>query len=430
MAILRFNSDPVGKKIQAIPGVKQTIAGWPQIETEIQLPASKSLSNRYLILNALADQSTMLMVLSKANDTQVLQGLLNKIHTSESETLELNCEDAGTVWRFLLAFCCIQVGRTFILQGSERLKQRPIAALVKALNDLGADIEVMHDGRLKIIGKAWTKNSVSLDAGISSQFISALLLIAPFTAQGLKLNWKKEPVSESYINLTLDCLTEFGVQFKREEKSIHVKSGFQSPKSVQMERDWSSASYFLALAAQHRFALFFPDLNMDSSQGDAFAADYFRYFGLSFEQESAGVHVAPRKLNWSVQPWTVNVKTCPDLAPTLICHAGSIAVKSAFTGLETLSGKESDRIAALQAMMAQFGVLFKEDSANFWSVSEDRLENRKVLIQTHQDHRMAMCAPVLLSKGGRLELDDVQCVQKSFPDFWNELEKLGIRMEF
>lgn len=377
---------------------------------EVELPVSKSIANRYLIISALAGRQFDLPE-SLPEDVLILQEALS------SNLSEVNIGMAGTAMRFLTAYYSVQEGRTIVLTGAERMKQRPIAELVDALRKLRAEIEYLENEAfppLKITGKKLKGGDVEIPASISSQFISALMMIGPTMENGLQIHLKGKVLSRPYIELTADCMRKCGIEVEFDGNSISIPpSEYQLPK-VEIESDWTSASYFYALAAARpNSKLLLKGLKIDSSQGDSILMDWFGKMGVISTQEENGVEISSsEKINF---PTELDFTAHPDLAQTFAFLAAALGKSLKLTGLDNLRLKETDRIAALKTELKKLGmsVLVEGNTMNVsGSVSVE-----KAIIKTYNDHRMAMAASVL-STVLQIEIENPDVVAKSFPDFW------------
>ncbi|HZH72538.1 MAG TPA: 3-phosphoshikimate 1-carboxyvinyltransferase [Mariniphaga sp.] len=404
-----------------ISGNRRTITG------SINLPASKSISNRVLIINALSFNPYPIKNLSDSDDTQVLAKALFSNHS------HFNIGHAGTAMRFLTAFLSTIAG-TWQVTGSDRMKQRPIGILVEALNKLGAKIEYLENKGyppLQISGSHLVGTPLTLDGSISSQYISALLLIAPIIEDGLTLQLNGNVTSRSYIELTLKLMARFDIKYSWEGNTIIVPEQNYLPGEFTIEADWSGASYwYQILALAERGEILLENLQLDSLQGDAYIADWFKLFGITSSQKNEGVLI--EKTN-EVIPDNLQLDFIenPDVAQTIACLCVSLKVPFHFTGLKTLKIKETDRIAALQNELKKFGALIIEPAEGELSW-DGRIDSSIVeevpVIKTYNDHRMAMAfAPMALS-GNEIRIDDPMVVTKSYPRFWDDLKKVGFEV--
>jgi len=402
----------------------QVKANQNTINGQINLPASKSISNRVLIINALCYNPYPVKNLSDSDDTQVLQQALF------SNQNKFDIGHAGTAMRFLTAFLSKIVGE-WEVTGSERMKQRPIGILVDALNQLGARIEYLEKEGfppLKIFGSHLKGKTMELDGSISSQYISALLMTAPTIENGLTLKLKGDITSRSYIELTLKLMARFGIQYKWEGNTIKVSGQNYLPGEFTVEADWSGASYwYQILALAEKGELLLENLQLISLQGDAHIAVWFEQFGILSEQKKDGVLLSKKT---SIQPekLKLNFIENPDVAQSFACLCVAKKVPFHFFGLKTLKIKETDRIAALQNELAKFGAILTEPAEGelAWDGHVDSSKTEKIpLIKTYHDHRMALAFAPMALVGYTLEIDDPMVVTKSYPKFWEDLKAVG-----
>jgi 3-phosphoshikimate 1-carboxyvinyltransferase len=399
-----------------------------KIEGRINLPASKSISNRVLIINALSYSPYPVHNLSDSDDTKVL---LNALFSNENK---FDIGHAGTAMRFLTAFISKIVGE-WEITGSERMKQRPIKILVDALNELGAKIEYLEKEGfppLKIFGSHLKGKTIELDGSVSSQYISALLMIAPTIENGLTINLKGDITSRSYIELTLKLMEKFGVRHKWEGNSIYVPEQKYFPVDFTVEADWSGASYWyelLALAGKGE--IFLENLVLDSIQGDAILSEWFVPFGIESVQQENGV-LLKKITKPQVSKLNMDFIENPDVAQTMACLCVAKRIPFHFTGLKTLKIKETDRIAALQNELTKFGAKLTEPEHGelAWDGNIDlQMKHETPVVKTYHDHRMALAfAPMALS-GLQMEIDDPMVVTKSYPAFWEDLRNVGFEIK-
>lgn len=404
----------------------------------IPLDGSKSLSNRALIILALAgaDPDHWLRHVSTSKDTLTLRRLLSQ------ENTVYDAGDAGTTFRFLTAWLAIRPG-VQTLTGSKRMRERPVGALVQALRALGADIQYLEkEGYppLRIGEPGLTRGTgrrIVVDAGVSSQFLSALLMIGPYLPEGLELVPEGRLVSRPYLEMTMHIMRWFGAVVDWVGDAVVVQPGAYQPCPLTIEADWSAASYWYALAAFAEEAdLTLEGLYSGSWQGDAVVKDMMEVFGVEtvFNKQMARDYEGRlwlRKRSGalpSVFRW--NFLECPDIAQTLAVVCGGLGVPGEFTGLETLAIKETDRTAALQQELAKTGVSFSPapDKATFHISGKARWKpDSAPRFATYGDHRMAMAfAP--LAMFGTVEIENPAVVAKSYPQFWEHLEKLGFHL--
>ncbi len=396
---------------------------------EITLPSSKSISNRMLIINALSYSSFPVKNLSDCDDSAVMNQVL------ESNTNRFDIGHAGTAMRFLTAYLSKIVGE-WHLTGSERMQQRPISILVEALRKMGAQIE--YTGKegfppLKITGTALKGGVIELDGSISSQYISALLMIAPAVQGGLTLRLLNRITSRSYIEMTLHLMKKFGIRYQWSGNEIRIDAQTYKPIPFAVEADWSGASYWYAMAAlSDRCDLYLKGLQLNSLQGDSVLAGWFEnYFGIRSRQEGDSVRLT-RDKEVILKKLNLNFIENPDIAQTFVVLAVGKKLPFHLTGLKTLKIKETDRILALKNECAKLGVTLTEPAEGelAWEgeISE-ALAQKEPVIATYNDHRMAMAfAPVALFRES-IRIEDAMVVTKSYPNFYNDLRKVGFNVE-
>ncbi|MBE5318598.1 3-phosphoshikimate 1-carboxyvinyltransferase [Pedobacter sp. MR2016-19] len=406
--------------------------GTKNINTEIQLTGSKSECNRALIISALSKKLIKVENLSNAADTVTLNGILNnleeelEVEIEESKTVDVG--PAGTAMRFLSAYLSAKNGN-FLLTGTERMKQRPIGILAEALRTIGADISYAEsDGfpPLNITGPLNQKTAeVKIKGDISSQYISALLMIAPILPQGLTLEIEGELTSKPYVDMTLDMLAEVGIEHSWNENSITIKPQVFKPGTLVVEPDWSAASYWYSIAALADEAeISLPALKEKSLQGDSQIKNIMKIFGIATSKTDNGITINNLGLSLDTKE-VLDLKSCPDLAQTIVVIAAALGKNMSFTGLETLKIKETDRIAALQNELAKMGVTFTEDNL-VYTLNTDNLHfPDKVTFATYEDHRMAMAFAPLALLINEVEIEEMQVVEKSYPYYWEDLKKAG-----
>lgn len=395
-------------------------------EVEIPLPSSKSESNRILIINALAGGQSNLTNLSEARDTRTMIRLL----ASDDEVLDVG--DAGTTMRFLTAYTSIQ-GKRRILTGTPRMQERPIKLLVDALRTLGATIDYQkNEGYPPIEIKGFTEqktDKLSIRGDISSQYISALLMIAPALPQGLKLALTGTVNSRPYIDMTLSLLKVFGIVSESQGNTISIAHQSYAPATYMVESDWSGASYWysiVALAEKAKIKLI--GLKKGSLQGDSAIVDIMAQLGVKTTYEKDGVVLEKTEHKTSL---TIDFSTCPDLAQTIAVICAAKGVTCGMTGLQTLRIKETDRIAALQNELAKIGGALEEkiyDKEWFLSPSKDTAwKTKNVSFHTYEDHRMAMAFAPLATLAA-ITIEDPNVVEKSYPTYWKDLANAGFRL--
>ena len=394
---------------------------------KVQITGSKSESNRLLLLQALYPQVSISNV-SNSDDSV----LMRKALSSEEELIDIH--HAGTAMRFLTAYFSIQKGRETIITGSPRMKERPIKILVDALSTLGAEITYLeNDGfpPLKIIGKELTENKVTLAANVSSQYISALLLIASKFEKGLELTLEGKITSVPYINMTLSLLNSVGVETSFVENIITVKPNTTDiePQTLTVESDWSSASYFYGLIALSDVGteITIGSYKRESLQGDSVLADIYEKFGVTttFLKESITLRKSSNiDINSIVE---LDLKNAPDIAQTIAVTAFGLGLECYMIGLHTLKIKETDRLVALKTELEKLGaeVIITDLSLH---LKPSKTVNSNITIATYNDHRMAMAfAPLGLKVPIVIENADV--VSKSYPQFWEDFKTIGFNLK-
>ncbi|MEI6821353.1 MAG: 3-phosphoshikimate 1-carboxyvinyltransferase [Bacteroidota bacterium] len=399
---------------------------------DVTLPSSKSICNRVLIVQSICNNKFNISNISNADDSQLLVTLLDSIHNQANDTSPkiINTKNAGTVFRFLTAYLSICKG-SYILTGDNRMQQRPIHALVNALLSLGADIKYLETHGfppLQIGELKYKDNDICVDANLSSQFISALLLIAPLLPDGIKLYIKGNIVSRPYIDMTLKIMQQFNVQHTWHDTIITVRKQNYLPfaDNYIVEADWSAASYFYQIVAMADDAtLFLKDLYKESFQGDSVVADIFKSFGVDTVFEENGVRLT--KNGFTVDKFKYDFSNCPDLVPAVAVTCAALGILSELRGLKNLKIKESDRLTALYIELSKMGVETMVEEDNVLWIYKSKIKIHEP-IQTYNDHRMAMCFAPLALLQNNIELNDPDVVVKSFPDYFKELCKLGFEI--
>ncbi len=387
----------------------------------VALPTSKSISNRALILNALSYSSIPIKNLSDSDDTQ----LLIKALTSDSNQFDVGA--AGTTMRFLTAFLSKIVGE-WTITGSERMKQRPIKILVEALNKLGAKIEYLEaEGYppLKIFGSALEGGDLELAGDVSSQYISALLMIGPTMKNGLRLILTGEIISRPYILLTLKMMETFGVKCHWKDNIITIPAANYTPTDFTVEADWSAASYWFAIVALNKGAeVTLKGLKRYSEQGDSKVAELFNQLGVSHNFNKNGLTL--KNTGETKSSFRYDFIEQPDLAQTFAVVCCCLGIPFHFTGLQTLKIKETDRINALIDELKKMGFILKSNDIDnlIWD-GETCEKGESITISTYKDHRMAMAFAPAASMFNNLMIDDPGVVSKSYPKYWDHLKEYG-----
>ncbi|MCB0806015.1 MAG: 3-phosphoshikimate 1-carboxyvinyltransferase [Bacteroidales bacterium] len=411
-----------------------------KIRARPALPASKSISNRVLIIRFLSGAHISLSNLSDSDDTQLLIRLLERIRSTSDtkKVLELNCDNAGTVLRFLAALLSAKPGK-WLLTGCDRMLERPIAPLVAALKSLGA--KIIWKGEkgfppIEISGKKLKGGKIKVDATQSSQFITALMLIAPQLDETLTVDLQGQVGSMPYITMTAGLLEHFGVSVNIDNQVIQIKPGPYSENELHIESDWSSASFWYEMAALSRDSdIFLKGLSEVSLQGDSILPEIFTSFGVKTVAEEKGIHL----LNTGeiAKKFIFNFANHPDLALPVIVTCAALGVEGIFSGLHNLRLKESDRLAAIYSELSNAGYsleisdsvlkLSGKAGSNEDQESPDERRNDVSILhfKTYQDHRMAMALAPLALLGKPVVLDSPDVVGKSYPAFWDHLLQTG-----
>jgi len=393
------------------------------LKAEISITGSKSETNRLLLLQALFSNISLANT-SNSDDSEVMQKALK----GNGEIVDIH--HAGTAMRFLTAYFAVNEGREVVLTGSPRMKERPIKVLVEALQQLGAQISYENEEGyppIRITGQKIKKNKVSIPANVSSQYISALLLVAPKLQNGIEITLVGEITSVPYIKMTLALLTEIGVETSFEGNTLTVKplTTNLKPKTLTVESDWSSASYFFSLVAlSNEATVSLSSYKKNSLQGDSALVEIYSKMGVETHFEENKITLV-KQPNFILETLTLDLNNTPDIAQTIVVTCLGLGIGCHLTGLHTLKIKETDRLEALRIEMTKLG-------ANI-SVTNDSLTlepatkiNPNVKIATYNDHRMAMAfAPLALKVP--IIIENAEVVSKSYPDFWVDMARLGFQ---
>jgi len=397
------------------------------LKTSILLPSSKSISNRVLILNALCNHPVIINNISKCDDTEVV------IKALKENKNDINIGAAGTAMRFLTAYLSGKKGCSYTITGTERMKNRPIKILAEALRSLGANIEYAEKEGfppLLIKGQSLKGGEIYLDGSISSQYTSALLMIAPTMTNGLRLHLSGDITSRPYIDLTILLMRRFGVNVFEEGQTFTVTpQQYFSVEDFTVESDWSAASYWyemIALCNDVNATISLSGLLPDSMQGDASIVDLFDKLGVCTTFTSSGVTLT-KKQRTVDSPLFFDFVSIPDMAQTAVVTCAMLNIPFLFNGLQSLKIKETDRLNALKTEMRKFGFILEvhDDKALEWNGQRCETDVSPV-ISTYEDHRMAMAfAPVSLCVDNGISIADPDVVSKSYPSYWDELKKAG-----
>ena len=386
------------------------------------LPSSKSITNRVLMLSALADTPCTLLNVSDCDDARVMSAAMSE----RPERIDIGA--AGTAMRFSTAFFAAQPGRHYIF-GNPRMHERPISVLADALNSLGADVRYADRTGyppLVVLGRTLTGGSVEISANVSSQYISALLMIGPIMEKGLHLRLTGGIISRPYIDMTISLMQAFGAEVTWiGDQTIYVKPGrYHHEGPFAIESDWSSASYWyeiMALSADSDARIELPGLHPKSLQGDSRVREYFEMFGIqtTFDAEGAVLTKMHRPVPETIQ---MDLSEQPDLAQTLVVTSAMLHRPFHFKGLQTLKIKETDRLAAMRNELLKFGIKVevRSDSELLWDGSTTAMQF-PLTIDTYDDHRMAMAFAPCAMRFPEIVINHPEVVSKSYPTFWETL---------
>ncbi len=399
----------------------------------ITLPASKSISNRLLMIRAFSGQDFPIKNLSEAEDTLLLQKLLGVIlqGNNRKKVLEIDAANAGTVMRFLTSFLCTKPGK-WVITGSERMKQRPIGILADALNHLGASVDFLAKPGyppLLITGGELKGKELSIDTGVSSQFTTALLLLSPYLPAGLILHLKGKTVSFTYTEMTLHLMELFGAKMKRGKTLIHVKPGHYKPIDFTVEADWSAAAFWYEAAVfAEDVDLELKGLRFESLQGDAILPAIYQNFGIRTEFTAAGIRLT--KISKKVDGFYFDFTNYPDIAQSVIATCAGIGIRGRFEGVQSLQIKETDRLRAMKHEIEKLGIQISfSGEAGLISALEMKPSKPKfpdgITFETYGDHRTAMTLAQFAFKAGALKILNPDVVVKSYPRFWENMKALG-----
>lgn len=410
--------------------VKQYIIKAPAgVNGTVDLPSSKSISNRALIISAIAGGGSIPKNLSDCDDTEVVIDALKNM----PEVIDIKA--AGTAMRFMTAYLSTRKGGCHIITGTERMKHRPIKVLVDALRFLGADIEYVGEEGfppLRICGRHMDGGTLDIKGDVSSQYISALLMVAPVMRQGLTLNLKGEVISRPYIDLTLCMMREWGAKAEwTDQRTITVEPSPYTPRDYMIENDWSAASYWyemMALSRGEDDGLMLTGLMDGSKQGDSSLRYVFSLLGVKtvFGEPGEITSVRLKRVRSMVPRLEYDFISSPDLAQTFVATCCAMGVKFHFRGLQTLKIKETDRIEALKAEMLKLGYVLHDVNGCELYWNGERCEPVvDMSIDTYDDHRMALAFAPMALRLGEMRINNPHVVSKSYPHFWNDLRSAG-----
>ena len=388
---------------------------------EIKLEASKSISNRLLIIKNLTNLDFKIHNLSNANDTQVLLKVLSNFENKEI----INCEDAGTALRFIIPFLASKKGKWEIF-GTKRMHQRPVGPLVESLKQLGCHISYLEKEGFPpvcISSNGLVGGSLSIKGDVSSQYISALLLVAPTLKKGLNITISSVLNSAPYVKMTLELMKSFGVNYNWDNNRIEVKEQEYVLRSSTVENDWSAASFwysFIALSKEGSIKI--PQLYKNSIQGDAILSDLYTSFGVNTEFNENGVLL--RKSIKVAKEVNLNLSNHPDLALPIVVTCAGLGIKGQLNGLESLKIKESDRLFSIKKELNKFNVSVEIDDSSIKIKENQKIVKPTSIVECHNDHRIAMSIAPLCMKVDSIKFDDKDVVNKSYPKFWEDFNNI------
>ncbi len=397
------------------------------VRSEVVLPASKSISNRALIIQHLTEEDFVINNLSDADDTLRLRDALS----SKSDLWHAGL--GGTTARFLLALAAVK-GKGKVIDGDPPLRKRPISVLADALTALGAELEFLGDpGCLPVrINETITAGgTLDVDTSVSSQFVSALMLIGPCLDGGLVLNFHNEVLSRSYLNMTAIVMKDFGADVSLEQDKVVIAGSGYTARDYFIEPDWSAASYWYEIAALSDEAeIRFPALVDTPLQGDCKVMEFMGALGVQTTIDDKGITIRKQSGSEPVSYLNQEMHDSPDLGPACIAASAALGITADFPGLKNFRIKESDRAYALQRELYKFRV--RTDfcgGSKFKVYPHDGFDKREVSVKTYNDHRIALCLAPLAMKSGVITIEDADVVKKSYPDYWDDLKEAGFTLE-
>ena len=399
-----------------ISSINKTIYG------SVDLESSKSISNRLLIIKELCKTKFEIQNLSNATDTKILNEILDSLETKK----EINFEDAGTALRFAIAFLATKKG-IWRVSGSKRMHERPIKPLIDSLVKLGANIHYLENKGfppIEIKSKKLTSRKLRLPGNISSQFISALLMIAPTIKDGLNLEITSKVLSKPYIDMTLGLMSEFGIEYVWENNLIKVNEQNYLSKNMKVENDWSSASFwysFLALSKSGEIKI--PNLSANSLQGDSVLSIIYSKLGIKTEFNEDSVIISKTKS--IAKEIELDLSNYPDLALPIIVTCAGLGIKAYLMGLESLKIKESNRLECIKKELSKFNINCEIDSTSIKIIENQNIVQPISIIECHNDHRIVMSIAPLCMKVDSIKFDDKEVVNKSYPKFWEDFDRLS-----
>lgn len=397
------------------------------VNGKVTVHGSKSISNRILMIRELSGKKYPIENLSLSDDTRRLLFYINMITKCAKSCIPmiLDAGNAGAVLRFLTVFVVYREG-TWLLTGNQRMKQRPIKGLVDGLRLLGADIAYANkEGFVPLLvkGKDIRGGQIAVDVSVSSQYISAIMMIGPCLGEGLEISFKGHPVSLPYIKMTQKLMQKFGAHVKMNKESVSILPGKYSFRQCKVEADWSSASYWyetVALADDAEICI--PGLTKNSLQGDSVLVEVFEQLGVRTVFGSNGIKLI--KTGNVVDKFSFDFEGCPDIVPAAMATCAALGIKSVFKNIGHIAFKESNRIEALRQELKKTGASLKKDK-NCHVLTPNNKTGKRLTFNTHGDHRIAMCLAPLVLKYNNVEIRDPDVVKKSYPGFWDDFKKLN-----
>ena len=397
------------------------------ISGKISIGGSKRISNRLLIIRSIADSNIDIDNISLSDDSQNLLDLLEKIRDGEKSNIPviLDIKNTGTAARFLTAYLTTIEGAWFIT-GKDRMRQRPMNGLVDALLELGANISYAEKTGfipIKITGANLRGNEISIDVSQTSQFLSAIMMIGPYLEEGIRIRMQNKPVSMPYVEMTRILMQQFNASVNISSNIIDIKPSHYKFRRITVEPDWSSASYWyelIALSKDGKIEL--PGFSKDSIQGDSILAEVYENLGVTTTYTNDGI-VIERNLE-PKSMFSFDFSGSPDIVPSVLTTCAALEIKSEFKNISHLKHKESDRINALTIELRKIGAIITQSGNNLILKSGGKLSN-KINFDTHNDHRMAMAFAPLALKFPEITIDNPYVVNKSYPEYWDEIIKLN-----
>ncbi|MCK9163228.1 MAG: 3-phosphoshikimate 1-carboxyvinyltransferase [Bacteroidales bacterium] len=393
---------------------------------EFKVPSSKSISNRLLIIKYLSKSDKIIKNLSLAEDTLLMQDILNQIDKSSYNYIF--CDNAGTVTRFILSLLALKEG-IWKIDASNQMRERPIKPLLEVLKNLGAEIIYLEDEDtlpIQVVGGNLIGGKmIAINSQQSSQFISSLLLVSPYIKGGLSIQIDEDMVSKPYLKMTIDLMKKFGANIKEKGSQLIIRPSKYNFEETEVENDWSSVCFaFEKLSILKGEAIFIKNLYTNSLQADSIAITYFSYFGINAQFENNGLRISYNHENiYKGKELLLDINDCPDIFPSLALVSLFSEKKVVFIGIISLEFKESNRIKAMAEGLRQIGakVSFDKDRFTVDGFQEKELINKPILIKTYDDHRIAMTFAIVAIKYPNIQIDNNDCVSKSFPMFWENL---------